>query len=104
MRAWRGPRWVRVLMGVWLSLVLSDAGLIHACQPREAEGGAHRFHEARLGKARCADQQRVAAGQNRCQRQLDHSLLAKDGPADFGLYAGQRFGCRVGVRHRGFRT
>ena len=40
MRAWRGPRWVRVLMGVWLSLVLSDAGLIHACQPREAEGGA----------------------------------------------------------------
>ena len=70
----------------------------------EAQGGAHRFHEARLGKPRRADQQRVAAGQNRCQRQLDHSLLAKDGPADFGLYAGQRFGCRVGVRHRGFRT
>jgi hypothetical protein len=39
MRAWRGPRWVRVLLGVWLSLVLSDAGLIHACQSRsEADG------------------------------------------------------------------
>jgi hypothetical protein len=29
-----------VLLGVWLSLVLSDAGLIHACQPREGERGA----------------------------------------------------------------
>ena len=33
MRAWRGPRWVRVVVGVWLSLLLSDGGLIHACQP-----------------------------------------------------------------------
>ncbi len=68
----------------------------------EAEGSAHRFDQAGLGKARCPDQQRMAAGEHRRERQLDHLLLPEDRPADFGLHLGECLGGRVGFRNDGF--
>ncbi len=48
----------------------------------EAEHDAERFDELGLGKARNADQQRVAACEQRDQRALDDAFLAEDHPAD----------------------
>ena len=44
----------------------------------EAEDLAERLDQQRLGEARHADQQRVAAGQNGDERALDHLVLAED--------------------------
>ena len=48
----------------------------------EAEHDAQRFDQLGLGEAGHADQQRVAAGEQRHQRALDHAFLAEDDPAD----------------------
>ena len=44
----------------------------------EPEHGAERFDEARLGEAGHADQQRVAAGEQRDESKVDDALLAKN--------------------------
>jgi hypothetical protein len=65
---------------------------------RDAEHGAERFDQLRLGKARHADEQRVAARQHRKQGLLDHAFLAEDHLGDGALdlrNVGQcLFGCR----------
>ena len=48
----------------------------------QAEHDAERLDQLGLGEAGNADQQRVAAGQQRDQRALDHAFLAEDDPAD----------------------
>ena len=48
----------------------------------EAEHDAERLDQLGLGKARHADQQRMAAGEQRHQRALDHAFLAEDDAAD----------------------
>ena len=45
----------------------------------EPKHGAERFHEARLGEAGNADEERVAAGQERDQRKVDDAFLAENG-------------------------
>ncbi len=55
----------------------------------EAEDLAERLDEERLGEARNADQQRMAAREQRDQRMLDDDILAED---DGG-------GCLVGALH-----
>ena len=54
----------------------------------EAEHGAERFHQPGLAQAGHADQQRVAAGQQRDQRLIDHLVLAEDDAADRGAHGG----------------
>ena len=48
----------------------------------EAQHDAERLDQLGLGEARHADQQRVAAGEQRNQRALDHAFLAEDDAAD----------------------
>jgi hypothetical protein len=48
----------------------------------EPERGAERFDELRLRQTRHADQERMAAGQDRHQRIFDDALLAEDDRAD----------------------
>ncbi len=48
----------------------------------EAEHDAERLDQLGLGEAGHADQQRVAAGEQRDQRALDHAFLAEDDAAD----------------------
>ena len=50
----------------------------------EPERDAHGLDQLGLGEARHADQQRMAAGQHRDQRAVDHPLLAEDDRADRG--------------------
>ena len=59
----------------------------------EAEHDAHRFHKLGLGEARHADQKRVAAGQDRDQRLLDHLLLTENDGSD-RVVGGPRMGGR----------
>ena len=61
----------------------------------EPERRAHGLDQLGLGEARHADQQPVAAGEDRDQRAVDHLLLAEDDGADRGL-GGAR------MRRRGF--
>ena len=49
-----------------------------------------RRDEQRLGQARHADEQRVAAGENRDEHFLDDVLLADDDLGEFGLDARTR--------------
>ena len=48
----------------------------------EAERDAHGLDQLGLGEAGHADQQRMAAGQDRDQRVFDHPVLAEDDGAD----------------------
>ena len=48
----------------------------------QAQHDAQCFDQPGLGQAGNADQQHVAAGQKRDQRQIDDLLLAEDDPAD----------------------
>ena len=48
----------------------------------EAEHDAQRLDQLGLGEAGHADQQRMAAGQQRHQRAFDDAFLAEDDPAD----------------------
>ena len=50
----------------------------------EAKDHAQRLDQPGLGQARHADQQHVAAGQERDQGLIDDPLLAEDHPADAG--------------------
>ena len=50
----------------------------------EPERDAHGLDQLGLGEARHADQQRMAAGQHRDQRAIDHAFLAEDDRADRG--------------------
>ena len=54
----------------------------------EAEHHAQRLDQLGLGEPGNADQQRVAAGEQRHQRALDHGLLAEDDAADAGADSG----------------
>jgi hypothetical protein len=51
---------------------------------RDAKDGAHGFDQPCLGKAGQPDQQAMATGQKRDQRQIDHIALAEDRLADLG--------------------
>ena len=84
--------------------------------PVEAEHDAQRLDQPRLGETRHADEQTMAAGEQRDQHLVDHIVLAEDDAADpfahfgeeggrgFGMRHGGavlgRFGNRVGVAHR----
>ena len=57
----------------------------------EPEHHAQGLDQPGLGEARHADQQHVAAGQQRGQRFLDHLLLAEDRPADFVAHPAEAF-------------
>ena len=51
----------------------------------QPENDAQRFDQLGLGKAGHADQQRMAAGQQRHQRAFDDALLAENHASDAGL-------------------
>ena len=65
----------------------------------EPERDAHRLDQLGLGEARHADQQRVAAGEDRDQRAVDHALLAEDHGADRGAGGARVRGRRLGGAH-----
>ena len=65
----------------------------------EPEHGAHRVHKFRLGEARHAEEERMAAGQNGDQRLLDDLVLAEDDGADRGLGRADMIGRRFRRAH-----
>ena len=60
------------------------------------EHGAERLDELRLGEARHADEQAVAAGQDRDQGQVDDLFLAEDDRVDGVPRAPDRLERRLG--------
>jgi hypothetical protein len=62
-----------------------------ACRPSTVP---MRIDQLGLGEARDADQQRMAAGQHRDQRVIDHLLLTEDDVADRGPRGFHAFGGR----------
>ena len=61
----------------------------------EAQHLAQRLDQQRLGEAGDADQQRVAAGEDRDQRALDHDVLAEDDRGGGLVRALHALGCRL---------
>ena len=68
----------------------------------EAQDFAQRLHQQRLGEARHADQQGVAAAQQGDQRVLDHLLLAEDDGACRLVDALDTLAGRLDTRDDGF--
>ena len=67
----------------------------------EAEDGAERHHELGLGEAGDADEQPVAAGEQRHQRPLHHRRLTEDDAADLGARLGDAGDGGFRVAHDG---